>query len=485
MSLKLRLILSYLAMLIIPVLLSGVVSYLVGIIYIGDAGQAFNLPRRPLAFREVFKERQEKINEIKMKILKEPEIAFKQSFWVKEQQELLKHQTYLAVKKGNEFIYLSPKVREEELFKRLPTFGNPEEEGAIQGPDGKRYLLKQVDFYFPDHTSGSVYFITDMDVARKIMIRFSITMLVIFLIILVATNGTLTFFVSRSILKPLSQLKTAAEQIKNGNLDYAVKNGSKDEIGELFVSFEEMRKRLKESEEIKKQYEENRKELIANISHDLKTPITAIKGYVEGIRDGVADSPEKLSRYLDTIYRKVLEVDGLIDELFLFSKLDLKKLPFNFEKVNLNRYFEDVAEELEFDLRKKGIELKLNLPKEEIFVQADREKLKRVINNIVDNAVKYMDKDKPQLVINVKDDNNRALVEIADNGPGISDTALPKIFERFYRVDPARTNTSGSGLGLSIAQKIIEEHGGEIWARSVLGKGTTITFTLKKLGEGV
>ncbi|GAV25226.1 two-component sensor histidine kinase [Carboxydothermus islandicus] len=484
MSLKFRLILSYLAMLVIPILLSAVASFLVGLIYIGDAGQAFNLPHGPKAFREVFRERQKTINEIKLSILKQPERALSISFWADEEKKLVNHQTYLVVKKGKDLIYVSELLREQKLLEQLPAFGNPEEEGAIRAPDGKRYLLKQVDFYFNDQTPGSVYFITDVENVRKIMIRFSITMLVVFLLILVATNGTLTFLVSRSILKPLSQLKQASEQIKNGNFDFTVKNNTKDEIGELFVAFEEMRKRLKESEEIKKQYEENRKELIANISHDLKTPITAIKGYVEGIRDGVADSPEKLSRYVDTIYRKVLEVDGLIDELFLFSKLDLKKLPFNFEKVNLNRYLSDVAEELEFDLRKKGIELKLYLPDNQVFVWADREKLKRVINNIVDNSVKFMDKEKPQVVINVKDGEKRVIIEIADNGRGIPIDAVPKIFERFYRVDSARTGTAGSGLGLSIAAKIIEEHGGEIWANSVLNEGTTISFTLKKLGEG-
>ncbi|ABB14272.1 sensor histidine kinase [Carboxydothermus hydrogenoformans] len=484
MSLKFRLILSYLAMLVIPILLSAVASFLVGLIYIGDAGQAFNLPHGPKAFREVFRERQETINEVKINILKQPEKALSKSFWAAEEKKLVNHQTYLVVKKGKDLIYASELMREQKLLEKLPAFGNPEEEGAIKAPDGKRYLLKQVDFYFSDKTPGSIYFITDVENVRKILTRFSITMLVVFLLILVATNGTLTFLVSRSILKPLSQLKQASEQIKNGNLDFTVKNSAKDEIGELFVAFEEMRKRLKESEELKKQYEENRKELIANISHDLKTPITAIKGYVEGIRDGVADSPEKLSRYVDTIYRKILEVDGLIDELFLFSKLDLKKLPFNFEKVNLNRYLSDVAEELEFDLRKKGIELKLHLPCQQVFVWADREKLKRVINNIVDNSVKFMDKENSQVVINVKDEEKRVIIEIADNGRGIPLDAIPKIFERFYRVDSARTGTSGSGLGLSIAAKIIEEHGGEIWANSVLNEGTTISFTLKKLGEG-
>ncbi len=101
-------------------------------------------------------------------------------------------------------------------------------------------------------------------------------------------------------------------------------------------------------------YENNRKELIANISHDLKTPITTIKGYTEGIRDGIPNSPEKMDKYLQIIYNNAVELDGLIDDLFLFSKLDLKKLPFNFEAININDYLKDCFEELQFDLEKKG-----------------------------------------------------------------------------------------------------------------------------------
>ena len=187
MSLRFRLILSYLAMLVIPILLSAVASFLVGIIYIGDAGQAFNLPHGPKAFREVFRERQETINEIKINILKQPERALSKSFWADEEKKLVNHQTYLVVKKGKDLIYASDLMREQKLLEQLPAFGNPEEEGAIKAPDGKRYLLKQVDFYFSDKTPGSVYFITDVENVRKILTRFSITMLVVFLLILVVS----------------------------------------------------------------------------------------------------------------------------------------------------------------------------------------------------------------------------------------------------------------------------------------------------------
>jgi signal transduction histidine kinase len=281
---------------------------------------------------------------------------------------------------------------------------------------------------------------------------------------------------------PLKALKRAAEQIKEGNLEYVVKSDSKDEIGELFVAFEQMRGKLKHSVDLQLQYEENRKELISNISHDLKTPVTSIKGYVEGILDGVADTPDKLDKYIKTIYAKATDMDRLIDELFLFSKLDLHNLPFHFEKVDLVSFLEDCTEELYFDMNEKGISLALDTAKDASFmVAADREKLKRVILNVLENAVKYMDQPQGIISIQLTEQEDWVLVQIKDNGQGIPAEALPHIFERFYRADPSRNSTTGgSGLGLAIVKQIIEGHGGEIRAASEVGVGTSIYFTLKK-----
>lgn len=302
-------------------------------------------------------------------------------------------------------------------------------------------------------------------------------------IIILLTNGAITYFVSRSIIKPLKVLKHGAEQIKDGNLDFKVDTVSRDEIGEVCIAFEEMRKKLKESIELQLQYEENRKELISSISHDLKTPITAIKGYVEGIMDGVANSPEKVDKYVKTIYSKSIDMDKLIDDLFLFSKLDLKKLPFNFERINIKEYFVDCIEEMQIDLQDKGMLLSFNC---EIFdnavVMADREKLKRAVTNIVQNTIKYMDKDNGQIEIRLNEDSEKIMVQIKDNGQGISEEDLPYVFDRFYRADPSRNrNTGGSGLGLAITKQIIEGHNGGIWIESRLGEGTSIYFTLKKV----
>ena len=203
---------------------------------------------------------------------------------------------------------------------------------------------------------------------------------------------------SRSIIRPIRKLQKAASMMKDGNLNVDIKAESKDELGQLAQGFEEMRVRLKESIDLQLAYEKNRKELIANISHDLKTPITNIKGYVEGIRDGVANSPQKMERYIQTIYTKAIDLDHMIDQLFLYSKLDLQRLPFHFERITFDQYLSDFVEELRFDVEEMNVEITLNIDKNEKYeVMGDREQIKRVITNIVDNSLKYNDKEEKEL----------------------------------------------------------------------------------------
>ncbi|WP_040984961.1 sensor histidine kinase [Oceanobacillus jeddahense] len=302
-------------------------------------------------------------------------------------------------------------------------------------------------------------------------------------LILIVTNGLLTYFMSKSIINPISKLSMGAKEISEGNLEYSVQSDKKDELGELANTFETMRLKLKEADKEQKRYEQNRQELIASISHDLKTPLTSIKGYVKGIQDGVANTTEKLDRYMDTIYRTANDMDGLIDELFLYSKLDLNRETFQFEKVDVYAFFADFIDELAFNLEKEqGKAVFLADPEEAYIVEADREKLRRVVMNIIQNSLKYIDKRPKEIQVNLTAEANKIVVEMKDNGSGISKEDIPYIFESFYRTDTSRNSaTGGSGLGLSIVRKIIQEHGGEIWAESEPGQGTSIYFTLKKV----
>lgn len=293
------------------------------------------------------------------------------------------------------------------------------------------------------------------------------------------------FFVAwtySGILKPVEELKEAARRIEEGNLDFTLEAETNDEFGELMQAFEQMRMRLKETQEEKIRNDLENKELISNIAHDLKTPLTNIKGYSEGILDGIAKSPEKQKKYLQTIYNKANEMDRLIDELNYYAKIETNKIPYNFQHLNVASYFSDCVDEIGLDMESRGYSfIYENDVEEGVEIIADPEQLRKVINNIISNSVKYMDKAEPRITLELSDVGDFVEVSISDNGKGIAKTDLPYIFERFFRADSSRNSMKGgSGIGLSIVRKIIEDSGGRIWAGSTEGEGTTLHFVLRK-----
>lgn len=303
--------------------------------------------------------------------------------------------------------------------------------------------------------------------------------------VLVFTSLLVGFWIYRSVAAPLVKLKKATKNIKEGNLDFELEVEGDDEFAELCQDFEDMRKRLKANAEEKLLLDKENKELISNISHDLKTPITAVKGYVEGIMDGVADTPEKMNRYIRTIYNKTNEMDHLINELTFYSKIDTNRIPYTFSKISVTEYFNDCAEELKLELDVKGVDLVYaNYVDESVLIIADGEQIRRVIHNIVTNSTKYMNKEHGIIQLRVKDVGDFIQIEVEDNGKGIAAKDLQNIFDRFYRTDFSRNSAKGgSGIGLSIVKKIMEDHGGKVWATSKEGIGTIMYFVLRKYQE--
>jgi histidine kinase len=302
------------------------------------------------------------------------------------------------------------------------------------------------------------------------------------LIAITVSNALITYIVSKSILIPIRMLTLAAKQIADGRLEFSLQSVSKDEIGELASIFEHMRGKLLEAKKLQERYEENRKQLVASISHDLRTPMTSIKGYARGIVDGIVESPERTVHYANIIYSNANTLETMIDELFLYSKLDLNKVPMLLEEIDLRAYMNDYVEELAFSLMQEGGKVTFkHHPAESYMVLADRDQLRRVVENIVQNSLKYMDKEEKMMEVRLVSEQNQVRVEIEDNGTGIASESLPYIFDSFYRTDTARSSsTGGSGLGMAIAKQIIEAHGGTMEAASTLGAGTTICFRLNK-----
>ena len=397
--------------------------------------------------------------------------------------------SFLAVRKDGSFTYVGDEEDQTELLDSLPEYGahdaDQDQDMGIYIGGNLQALVRQLDFRFTDGAEGSAFIVTSISSMLPEVESLIMDVVMVLAMILIFTSMILTAWIYKSIVTPIHHLQVATKKITDGNLDFEMPAGGEDEIGELCTDFEEMRRRLKETAEEKLEAEKQNKELISNISHDLKTPITAVKGYVEGLMDGVADTPEKQEKYIRTIYNKANDMERLINELTFYSKIDTNRIPYHFDRINVNDYFADCVEELSIELEEQNIELAyFNYVDENVQVIADAEQIKRVINNIVSNSIKYIDKPKGYINIRVKDVGDFVQVEIEDNGKGIATKDLPLIFNRFYRTDASRNSSKGgSGIGLSIVKKIIEDHGGKVWATSKENTGTVMYFVLRKYQE--
>lgn len=308
-----------------------------------------------------------------------------------------------------------------------------------------------------------------------------LAVLVLLCVVLTAIWGTNRFlirFVFQKINGPLTILSDGVREIGNGNLDYRIDYHGKDEFAPVCEAFNEMAARLKTSVERTRQDEESRKELLAGISHDLRSPLTSIRAYVEGLLDGVAKTAKARQHYLLTIKTKAEDIDRMVSQLFLFSKLDLAEYPMNLQTFRLDEFITGVTAETKEEYRSKGLEVTTE-PLCPVSVTGDMELLRRVLTNIMDNSAKYKIMAIGHLRISMEDAGKNCRIILSDDGPGVPEEALPKLFDVFYRSDPARKNPAGgSGLGLAIACRTVERMSGTISARNITAGGLEITITL-------
>lgn len=301
---------------------------------------------------------------------------------------------------------------------------------------------------------------------------------VICIALMVISTTVTTHIMTKSVEKPINELARAAEYIREGNLNFEVMGSKYSEIDNLCSAFDAMRKELKLSKQREDYMKQERSMLLANLSHDLKTPITSIKGYVDGIRDGVAATPEKMDRYLDTIHAKAEVIDDMVNNLSMFSKLEMSRLSFHFERGDINSFLRSFIDDYKLDFEKNKITFVSNIPEESVFVKLDYEKMSRALANLIDNAVKYRNTENPILEINTLTRDKGVYICISDNGIGIDGSEMKNVFDGFYRADSSRS-IKGSGLGLGIVKQIVEKHGGKVWLKSDgIGKGTTAMIYL-------
>src|SRR5271154_6847171 len=226
-----------------------------------------------------------------------------------------------------------------------------------------------------------------------------------------------------------------------------------------------------------KQLEHTREEFVAKASHELRTPLSLIKGYVETLLDGARNEPAIAERFLKIIERNTQRLDLLIQDLLTISALESERIKLNLQPVELRPLVEKIFSDLKPPAENKNIELSDELP--ELTATADVNRLEQVLANLVDNAIKYGRAQGRVTVGGKKLDDDKLEIFVQDDGPGIPAESLDRVFERFYRVDKARSrDQGGTGLGLSIVKHIVQAHGGEVWVKSELGKGATFFFTL-------
>ena len=303
------------------------------------------------------------------------------------------------------------------------------------------------------------------------------------LAVLILTNIALTLWISASVLRPLKALRKGTKEIRDGNLDDSLPYQRKDEFGQVCADFDEMRKHLKQSVLSQLQYEQYRKELIAGISHDLRTPLTSIKGYVQGLKDNIADTPEKRARYFSAIETRTADLEALVDSLASFSRMETGHYEFHFAKTDLAVWLADYLDEARMEAEKRNQDITLACDSIHAYAMLDVQEMGRVMTNLLVNSAKHAGKPRSNVQISLSQlPDNLLRIVVKDDGPGVSSVELTQIFESFYRGDAARTQPGqGSGLGLSIARQIILAHGGSIRAES--DGGLSIIIELPAMGD--
>ena len=491
MKFKTRLVVAFFTIILIPLVLSSALVCMVGKYQLSSIEKNYGIKNTTVeslasSVTVLTRLTEQPYRELEALIRENPEEMEDAAQLESLNGELQDKKSYLLVRKNDTIAYIGTEAS-KAVISQLPEYGAAEttsENGMYLG--GKaQVLLKQIDFQYSDGSEGSAFIVTNVGSLIPEVKNLFVEIIVCIFLVLVFTACVLIIWIYRSVMGPVGKMREATKSIKEGNLDFELPVETDDELGQLCGDLEDMRKRLKNTAEEKLKFDKENKELISNISHDLKTPVTTIKGYAEGIMDGVADTPDKVAKYVRTIYNKASEMDVLINELTLYSKIDTNRIPYNFTILSVNDYFNDCSEDLSLDLEAKNVEFGyFNYVEPKVKVIADPEQIKRVVHNIVNNSVKYMDKDKPKINLRVKDVGDFVQIEIEDNGKGIASKDLPNVFERFYRTDASRNSSKGgSGIGLSIVKKIIEEHGGKIWATSREHTGTTMYFVLRKYQE--
>jgi two-component system phosphate regulon sensor histidine kinase PhoR len=307
--------------------------------------------------------------------------------------------------------------------------------------------------------------------------RFKIGLAALFVVVVIVIASR---FVARRMSTPLVEIAAMVQEIKRGKFDQKLPIRSHDEIGNLAELINEMTDQLRKDIEQLKKLERVRTEFLANVSHELRTPLFSLMGFLETLQQGAVEDPSVNRKFIEKAYEHATRLDNLLNDLIEISRIESGDMKLSFRYFDIAALFRQMVGEWSDAAAKKGQKLTLEAADREISVLGDKERLRVAIGNIIDNALKYS---QPEATVSIRllEADHSVTISISDNGPGIETEHLPRIFERFYRVDKARSReVGGTGLGLAIVKHIIEAHNSRVEVSSQIGKGTTFSFELKK-----
>lgn len=286
-------------------------------------------------------------------------------------------------------------------------------------------------------------------------------------------SSIVIYYLSQKIIvNPLAQINYVADKISKGEVDKRVSIDSKDEIGELAKSFNSMADSLEE-------VELKRREFISNVSHEIRSPITSIKGFIGGILDGVIPK-EKENYYLSVAYEETQRLTRLVNDLLDLSAIEAGQFKLRIESVDINEIIRLCIIRFETKIKDKKLKVDVLMSDNNLFVAADRDRITQVVTNLVDNAVKYV-VEGGSIKVSTKAKGDKAIISIFNDGPTIHQEDLKYIWNRFYKIDKSRTSKLSTGLGLSIVRSILTQLGEDIWVENKENQGVTFTFTLKRI----
>lgn len=348
-------------------------------------------------------------------------------------------------------------------------------------------ICVMIALLFEDTLEKDFASVTNMDthsflykIVRSYQSLFFIGVLIVLfaVVVLFVVSYVFSRRLNQQIMEPLNALSEGAKRIKEGNLKEEIIYHGDSEFENVCQMFNEMQKTILEDQKQREQNEAARKDMVTGISHDLRTPLTSIQGYIKGILDGIADTEEKQQMYLKTAYQSTKEMNVLLEKLFEFSKIESGQTQFHMVPVDLSEYTQAYIAQKEMEY--ETIEF-LYTRQQEILpeVLIDVDQMRRVFDNLLENSIKYSNKEPVQISVTAGVDKDGVSISWKDNGAGVDEDKLAKIFDRFYRCDEAR-NKKGSGVGLYVVKYIIEQQMGHIDATNDHGLKMTMHFPIIK-----